>query len=99
MITHIVFFKMKPTAGGTTSRENLHELVAKLRGLKVAIPEILELEAGEDVSRSNASFDVALITRFASLEALETYRVHPAHVKVVEFIQSVCSERAVVDFH
>jgi hypothetical protein len=98
MITHIVFFKMKPSANGASKEENAQELVAKLRGLKALIPNLLEAEAGIDVSKSNASFDVGLITKFETAEDLEAYRVHPAHLKVVDFIQTACSERAVVDF-
>lgn len=98
MITHLVFFRMKPCSEEGREAANRNELVAKLRGLRDTIPEVLELEAGEDISRSSASFDVGLLTRFSSPEDLEAYRVHPAHVKVVEFIQEVCDERAVVDF-
>lgn len=99
MITHLVFFKMKASSEEGKEAANRHELVAKLRGLRDVIPQIIELEAGEDISRSSASYDVGLLTRFASLEDLEAYRVHPAHVKVVEFIQETCDARAVVDFN
>lgn len=98
MITHIVFFKLKDSANGSSAHENALELVAKLRGLKETIPCLEELEAATDISRTGASFDVALLTRFQNAEDLETYRVHPTHVKVVEFVQEVCSERAVVDY-
>ena len=98
MITHLVFFKMLPEAGGANGQANARELVRKLRALPEAIPEIVELDAGLDISRGPASFDVGLLTRFHSLEDLETYRVHPVHQEVVRFVQATTADRAVVDY-
>lgn len=98
MLTHIVFFKMKETSEGPSAGENLSILLEKLRALPHHIPQIKELEAGKDVSESAASFDIALVTRFANAADLETYRIHPEHQKVVDFIQKTTSDRAVVDY-
>lgn len=98
MITHLVFFNMLPEAEGASGEENAAELVRRLRELPDRIPELVELEAGRDFSRSPASYDVGLLTRFKSREDLETYRVHPEHQKVVKFVQATTSARAVVDY-
>jgi hypothetical protein len=98
MITHLVFFKMLPEADGATGTENAAKLTGMLRALPGRIPELLELRAGTDVSGTPASWDVGLFTRFATEADLEAYRVHPAHMEVVNFVQRTTAERAVVDF-
>ena len=98
MITHLVFFKMLPEAEGASGEENAVKLVEMLRGLPEEIPELVQLEAGRDFSKSPASFEVGLLTQFKSKEDLESYRVHPEHQKVVGFVQKTTSERAVVDY-
>lgn len=89
---------MHPEADGTTGGENAQKLVNMLRELPAHIPEIVELEAGLDFSKSPASFEVGLLTKFHSREDLEIYRVHPVHQQVVQFVQKTTSARAVSDF-
>ncbi len=98
MIAHLVFFKLHPQAGGADAEANAAELVRRLRELPDKIPEIVALEAGRDFSRSPASYDVGLYTRFRSRADLEAYRTHPAHQAVVAFVQQVAGARAVVDY-
>ena len=98
MVIHLVFFNMLPEAEGASGEENAQKLVTLLRELPARIPEIVELEAGLDFSRTPASFEVGLLTKFASREDLETYRVHPDHQKVVAFVQKTTSQRAVTDY-
>jgi hypothetical protein len=98
MITHLVFFNMLPEAEGTSGADNARKLVDQLNELPGKIPEIVELEAGLDFSKSPASYEVGLLTKFRTKEDLETYRVHPDHQKVVRFVQATTSDRAVVDY-
>ena len=98
MITHLVFFNMMPEAEGASGDENAAKLVSMLRALPSRIPELVDLEAGIDFSRTTASYDVGLLTKFHSTEDLETYRIHPEHQKIVEFVKMTTSDRAVVDF-
>lgn len=89
---------MLAEAEGASGPENADKLVAMLTELPAKIPELIKLEAGTDFSQSPASYDVGLLTQFNNREDLETYRVHPDHQKVVEFVQKTTSDRAVVDF-
>ncbi len=93
MLTHVVFFKLSPEA-----KDRAGELVARLSEMKASIPELAEIGAGVDVSRSERSWDAALYTRFRSEADLETYRSHPAHQNVLELIREVCSETSVGDY-
>jgi hypothetical protein len=98
MITHLVFFKMTEEAEGASAAENADTLIKQLRELPAKIPQLVDLEAGRDFSGTPASYDVGLVTRFKTREDLETYRIHPEHQKVVDFVQKTTSARAVVDY-
>lgn len=98
MIHHIVFFNMLAEALGSSSHENAGELVARLKELKGKISVLKTLEAGLDFSKTANSFEVGLYTTFETAEDLETYRVHPDHQLVVEFVKQTTGDRRVVDF-
>ena len=98
MIIHLVFFNLLPEAEGSTGEENARKLLELLQDLPDHIPEIVELKAGLDISKGPASFEVGLLTKFRTLEDLETYRVHPVHQQVIAFVQATTASRAVVDY-
>lgn len=94
MITHIVFFKLaEPTAA------KIEAVRDKLLSMDGKIDLLRHLEAGIDLIRSERSYDVALITKFDSLEALQAYQVHPYHAgEVVPFMKANCSSIVAVDY-
>ena len=94
MITHIVFFKLQePTA------ENIAGVRDKLLSMEGKIDLLRHLEVGVDVIRSERSYDVALVTKFDSLDALQAYQVHPYHAgEVLPHMRSACSSIAAVDY-
>lgn len=94
MVTHIVFFKLSnPTNEAVATVHN------KLLSMEGKIPQLRHLEAGIDVIRSERSFDVALVTRFDSLDDLQAYQVHPYHAgEVLPLMKSLCSSIAAVDY-
>lgn len=101
MIAHLVFFNI---GGGDDASEkgskeaNINEAVTRLAALPPLIPEIKCLRVGRDISRTGVSYDVGLYTEFESEKDLDTYRDHPDHQAVVDFIKKVATARAVVDF-
>jgi hypothetical protein len=94
MVTHIVFFKLtNPNA------ENISVTKAKLLSMDGKIDLLRHLEVGEDVIRSERSYDLALVTKFDSMDALQAYQVHPYHAgEVVPHMKSVCSSVVAVDY-
>jgi len=94
MLKHLVFFKFKPE----TSEEAIADLVASLRGLPGKISEIREFLVGRDVVRSERSYDLALVSGFDDLEAMNRYQVHPDHQAVVAKVKALCSGVVAVDF-
>jgi hypothetical protein len=94
MITHIVLFKLaEPTAENLTATKN------KLLSMDGKIDLLRHLEVGVDVIRSERSYDIALTTRFDSLDDLQAYQIHPYHAgEVVPHMKSVCSAIVAVDY-
>ncbi len=93
MITHIVFFKLKDR-----SQRSVEKARDVLLGLKGRIQQLRHLEAGTDVLHSERSYDIALVTKFESLQDLETYQKHPVHVEVAKYMTSVRESSVTVDY-
>jgi len=69
--------------------EILDKMITMLRELPDYIYEINEFECGANIISSDRAFDIALYSGFDSLEDLDVYRIHPKHLKVVEFFKKV----------
>lgn len=93
MITHIVLFKLKDR-----SPESVETTVQVLKNMEGKIEELRHLEVGTDVLHSERSYDIALVTKFDSMEALQAYQVHPVHKKVIEHMTSVREASVSVDY-
>ena len=94
MITHIVLFKLKErtTEGGEQAKGLLLSMEGKIEQLR-------HLEVGVDLIHSERSADVALVTKFDSLEDLQAYQVHPYHAnEVAAYMKGVCSSVVAADY-
>ncbi len=91
-------WKFKPEAEGNTKQANMEKVRAELYALVPIIPEIKEMEIGLDVSHTDMSADLVLVTKFDSTEALTAYANHPEHLKVSAFVRKVIESRTVIDF-
>lgn len=94
MINHVVVLKFK--SGITES--DIEELEKMLDDLPNKITEIHLYEFGRDIIRSQRSFDFALVSLFANIEALERYQQHRQHLPVLKKIKQMCENVATVDF-
>lgn len=92
MINHVVFFKLEDKS--VESIEKARNILMSMNG---KISELRKIEVGIDIVHSDKSYDIALITSFDSIEGLESYRIHPEHLKVREYMLSV-GEFVVVDY-
>jgi hypothetical protein len=93
MIKHIVFFKLKDS-----SPESINRTADVLRNMEGKIPQLLSIEVGIDVIRSERSYDIALITEVESLEALYAYQVHPEHQIVIQHMNEFKESSFAVDY-
>lgn len=94
MFTHVVFFRLVDP-----NEENLGRAKDILEGMRGNIPQLKYLEVGVDVLHSERSYDIALITRFDSLDDMQQYQVHPYHVnEVLSNLRPMLKGSASVDY-
>jgi len=93
MVKHIVLFKLSKK-----NSKNLQKALSALRSLEGNIETLRFLEIGIDFKESKNSYDIALTTYFDNKDDLETYTKHPKHLPVIEVMQTLCSQRVVVDY-
>lgn len=94
MLVHIVMFQFKEE----NKEGNLEQVKAMLEALPGKIESLKSMEVGIDISKSERSFDLALISTFEDQDALNAYAVHPAHLEVVSVIKEVTMLSKVVDY-
>ncbi len=94
MLTHIVIWKYN----SNVEPEVREEHVRLLRALESVIKEIESLAVGFDVVQLPRSFDSGLVAVFRDRAALESYTVHPEHIKVATFGKTISEQVASVDF-
>ncbi|NQU53011.1 MAG: Dabb family protein [Bacteroidetes bacterium] len=97
MINHVVLFKLKDFPAGK-KEEVLAELKSLLEGLKDKIQEVKFIEVGLNYEVDSKSHDICLLSHFENVEDLDTYRVHPEHLKVGARIGETTVTRAAVDY-
>jgi len=86
--------KFKPGAG----EEHIQEFRKRMLSLRNTVPGIEHLEIGRDILHDARSWDIILIMRFASIEALRSYQQHPEHLSLMAFNQPFVADVASVDF-
>jgi hypothetical protein len=97
MIHHIVAWKLNGADEAAIDAQAA-EITEALEALVGVVPSIGSFMVGRNIVHTVASYDLALVSEFASLEALQAYQVHPAHVAVAELIGGLAASRTVVDF-
>ncbi len=94
MIKHVVFMKFKPAV----TAPDIDQLGQALGGLPALISEIREFVFGQDILRTERSWDFGLVSTFENVEALNRYQVHPEHQTIVQKVRVMCDNIVVVDF-
>jgi hypothetical protein len=94
MLQHYVFIRY---ASGTPE-VHVEEFCRRMQALGAVVPGIEHLEIGRDMLREERSWDVMLIMRFGSVDALRTYQRHPAHLQLMAFNQPAVAQVGSVDF-
>jgi hypothetical protein len=62
--------------------------------MKGKIEVLLDLQVEVNIRKGQSTYDIMLITKFASLEDIEKYLVHPAHLEVAKYIGGVLDTQA-----
>jgi hypothetical protein len=93
VILHLVCFKYKPSTDAKTRddhRAQLHTL-GSLDG-------VIDLKVGEDIVRSQRSYDTGLVVTFSDRHALDAYAKDPRHVPIAQHGASISEHIVAVDF-
>jgi len=94
MLTHIFVWKYR----ADVEQEVREEHVRLLRKLSSVIKEVQSLAVGFDSLRLPRSYDTGLVAVFADRAGLDSYSLHPDHIKVAEFGRSISEHVVSVDF-
>jgi hypothetical protein len=94
MLQHYILIKYQKSA----SEEHIAEFRRRMLALRTSIAGIEHLDIGRDILHDARSWDLILIMRFASVDALRSYQQHPEHQKVMAFNQPFVADVASVDF-
>jgi transcriptional regulator NrdR family protein len=94
MLQHYVLIKYQKSA----TVEHIDEFCRRMLALRTTVTGIEHLEIGRDILRDARSWDLILIMRFASVDALRSYQQHPEHQAVIGFNQPFVADVASVDF-
>lgn len=97
MIRHVVMWKFKAEAEGKTREENMEIVKNSLFALLPVISELKKMEIGLDITHSDMSMDLMLLTEFDSVEDMTAYAQHPEHLKVSTYVRKVVETRVVLD--
>lgn len=84
MIVNNVLLKLK-----NRDDDNLRKAQDVLLGMKGKIEGLLDIQVKRNIRSGELSYDLLLITKFASLDDLDSYLVHPAHLEVAKYIGNV----------
>ncbi|WP_394920718.1 Dabb family protein [uncultured Robinsoniella sp.] len=97
MVKHIVLWNFVETMTAEEKKEAGLKMKSILEPLKDVMPGVISLQVVlNELESSNR--DIALIGEYESVEALNNYTVHPAHVEAGKFVRSVTCNRACLDF-
>ena len=97
MIKHIVMMRLKEDRAAE-KQEQLQHIKSSLEALLGVISSLKEMEVGLNFSDRATAFDLVLVSLFDDEAGLEAYRVHPAHVKVLDYLKGKLETTAVTDY-
>ncbi len=95
MLRHIVMIKFKDEY---RNKETSAELEKMLLDLLNSIDELKRMEVGHNISIKPSAMDLVLTADFDDIAGLDAYRVHPEHVKVLDYLKIVMEKAHVVDY-
>lgn len=83
MIANTVLLKLQ------NPDKNIIEVQSRLLSMKGKIDILLDIQVEKNVRPQEGAYNVLFTTKFASMEDMDAYLVHPAHLEVAKFIGSV----------
>lgn len=97
MVHHVVLWNLRGDLSEGEKKEAAATIKEKLEAVKNEVEGVVSLEVViNELASSNK--DIGLISVFESVEALNAYQTHPAHVQAGSYVRSVTCDRACLDY-
>ena len=93
MIRHVVLYKFHVSL----SEEQRQDAINVLHAMGQSIPEVREWSIGKQVLPSSTAYDLAQVSSFENVEALERYRNNPNHIRTKKLMGEI-ADMIVVDY-
>jgi len=98
MVRHVVLFRLKEFADPADKQAKMVEIKEALEALRSSIAFLRSIQVDCNMNPSE-SWDLILTAELDSLEDVEAYANHPAHLAVGKnIIAPVTADRACVDY-
>lgn len=99
MLTHIVWWTLKPEADGRTAAQNAALLKERMEALAGRIPSLKDISVGVTVlGSSTEEAGLVLVSRHDDAEGLAAYIAHPEHQAVGAVLKELVASRKAIDF-
>ena len=97
MVHHIVLWNLKEELSEQEKKEAAATIKEKLEAVKDQVEGVISLKV-EINELASSNKDIGLISIFESIEALNAYQKHPAHVQAGAYVGSVTCGRTCLDY-
>lgn len=97
MVHHIVLWNLKEELSEQEKKEAAAIIKEKLEAVKDEVEGVISLNV-EINELPSSNKDIGLISTFESVEALNAYQKHPAHVQAGTYVGSVAYNRTCLDY-
>lgn len=97
MVHHIVLWNLKEELSEQEKKEAAAAIKEKLEAVKEQVEGVVSLQV-EINGLASSNKDIGLISVFESVEALNAYQKHPAHVQAGAYVGSVTCARTCLDY-
>lgn len=98
MVKHIVQFKLKENISTELKNQTMNAFKEAIEALPEKIDFIRKVEVGLNIN-PNEKWDICLYSEFDSLEDVNKYAIHPAHLAAARLLAECKGERACVDYY
>lgn len=98
MIKHIVFWRMKPEANGSDMHTNIKIAAEKLDEVAKQFPKLKSITHHTCIFSGAHYWDYVEEMEFDDLDALKEWAAFPPHKALHNFVESIRTERAAVDY-
>lgn len=98
MLHHIVMWRIKATADGSSREANIAKAKALLDACAGLVPGMVRFEVATSHDDMECTCDLVLNSSFTSREALAAYQNHPSHAALKPFMRLVVQDRQCMDY-